>query len=224
MVDCTKQHESRLTMPFEWLINAFATLFVIVDPIGLAPIFLVVTAGMSREDRAAVAWRAALVATGILVTFALVGNALLAALGITLSAFRIAGGLLLFYTAFEMIFEKRHERKKKTAKHTTTKSDIQNIAVFPLAIPLMAGPGAISATVLLASERSTLPDTALLVALLCVITGMAYVVFRLADKIDPLLGDSGRTLLGRLLGVLLAALSVQFVVDGIAAIVADIPA
>jgi len=129
-------------MPIEWLLNSFTTLFVIIDPIGLAPIFLALTMGMSNADRRAIAWRASLVSAVILIVFALVGGAFLETLGISLPAFRIAGGLLLFWTAFEMIFEKRVERKTNSAERTVSKSDIQNLAVFPLAIPLMAGPGA----------------------------------------------------------------------------------
>ena len=138
-------------MPIEWLINSFTTLFVIMDPIGLAPIFLALTIGMSNADRRAIAWRASLVSAVILISFALVGGAFLETLGISLPAFRIAGGLLLFWPAFEMIFEKRVERKTNAAERTVSKSDIQNLAVFPLAITLMAGPGAIPATVLIAS-------------------------------------------------------------------------
>ncbi|MEM8797966.1 MAG: MarC family protein, partial [Pseudomonadota bacterium] len=204
----------------DWLINAFATLFVIIDPLGLAPIFLVVTAGMSAGERANVALRASLTAFGILAFFAVFGAGLLNALGITLPAFRIAGGLLLFYTAAEMIFEKRQVRKRETAQKSVTVEDLKNISIYPLAIPLMAGPGAISATVLLASERDGYAELALLVGLIAGIVLIAYLVFRLAERLDRLLGDTGRALLSRLLGVLLAALSVQFVVDGIRSIIA----
>ena len=205
-------------MPIEWLLNSFTTLFVIMDPIGLAPIFLALTIGMSNADRWAIAWRASLVSAVILILFALVGGAFLEALGISLPAFRIAGGLLLFWTAFEMIFEKRVERKTNSAERTVSKSDIQNLAVFPLAIPLMAGPGAISATVLIASAQTEWIGLAYLIGLLLVIVAICYVVFLASSGIDRFLGEMGRTLLSRLLGVILSALAIQFVADGVLAI------
>ena len=205
-------------MPIEWLINSFTTLFVIIDPIGLAPIFLALTMGMSNADRRAIAWRASLVSAVILILFALVGGAFLETLGISLPAFRIAGGLLLFWTAFEMIFEKRVERKTNAAERTVSKSDIQNLAVFPLAIPLMAGPGAISATVLIASAQTEWLGLGYLIGLILVIVAICYVVFLASTGIDRFLGDMGRTLLSRLLGVILSALAIQFIADGVIAI------
>lgn len=205
-------------MPIEWLINSFATLFVIIDPIGLAPIFLALTLGMNDADRRAIAWRASLVSAVILILFALVGGAFLQALGISLPAFRIAGGLLLFWTAFEMIFEKRVERKTNAAERTVSKSDIQNLAVFPLAIPLMAGPGAISATVLIAAGQSEWIGLGYLIGLILVIIAICYVIFLAASAIDRFLGDMGRALLSRLLGVILSALAIQFIADGVIAI------
>ncbi|MEP1441713.1 MAG: MarC family protein [Hyphomicrobiales bacterium] len=205
-------------MPIEWLINSFTTLFVIMDPIGLAPIFLALTQGMTNADRRAIAWRAAVVSAFILILFALVGGALLETLGISLPAFRIAGGLLLFWTAFEMIFEKRVERKTNAVERTVSKADIQNLAVFPLAIPLMAGPGAISATVLIASGQSEWLGLGYLIGLIIAIVIICYVVFLAATSIDRLLGDMGRTLLSRLLGVILSALAIQFIADGVIAI------
>ena len=202
-------------MPNEWLLNSFTTLFVIMDPIGLAPIFLALTIGMSNADRRAIAWRASLVSAVILILFALVGGKFLEALGISLPAFRIAGGMLLFWTAFEMIFEKRVERKTNTAERTVSKSDIQNLAVFPLAIPLMAGPGAISATVLIASAQTEWIGLAYLIGLLLVIIAICYVVFLASTGIDRFLGEMGRTLLSRLLGVILSALAIQFIADGV---------
>ena len=205
-------------MPVEWLLNSFTTLFVIMDPIGLAPIFLALTMGMSNADRRAIAWRASLVSAVILILFALVGGAFLETLGISLPAFRIAGGLLLFWTAFEMIFEKRVERKTNAAERTVSKSDIQNLAVFPLAIPLMAGPGAISATVLIASAQTEWIGLGYLIGLILVIVAICYVVFLASTGIDRFLGDMGRTLLSRLLGVILSALAIQFIADGVIAI------
>jgi multiple antibiotic resistance protein len=177
------------------LINALTTILVTIDPPGLAPIFLSLTTGMSRHERFLVARRGTLIAFFILSAFALFGNGILGLLGISIGAFRIAGGLLLFWIAFEMIFEKRNERKEKTGEAAISRDHIHNIAVFPLALPLIAGPGAISATILLSGSFSATID--------------------IAERIDRFLGVTGRAILTRLLGVILAALAVQFVVDGV---------
>ncbi len=134
---------------YDGLFNAFLTILVTIDPPGLAPLFLALTGGMNRDERNQVSIRASLIAFGVMALFALAGAAILSVFGITLPAFRVAGGLLLFFIAFEMIFGKRHDRKEKTAEVAITKDLIHNIAAFPLAIPLISGPGAISATVLL---------------------------------------------------------------------------
>lgn len=200
------------------LINAMTTVLVTIDPVGLAPIFLGLTAGMTRPQRLQVAWRGCLIGGVILVAFALAGSAFLKVLGITLPAFRIAGGLLLFWIAFEMIFEKRQERHEKSAQRAITDDQVRDTAVFPLAIPLIAGPGAISAVILLSGP---LDQPILKSALIGVIAAMLLLLFAalvIADRIDKLLGETGRVILTRLLGVILAALAVQFVVDGIKAV------
>jgi multiple antibiotic resistance protein len=133
-------------------VSALVTLLVTVDPVGLAPIFLSVTPGMSGRERAHVGVLACIIALGILTFFALAGDAVLLLLGIGLPAFQIAGGLLLFWIAFEMVFDGRTERKQDTAAAAITLDHIRNVAAFPLAIPLLAGPGAITATILLASR------------------------------------------------------------------------
>jgi multiple antibiotic resistance protein len=125
---------------YDLLLNAFITILVTIDPPGLAPLYLAVTRGMNREQRSQVSMRASIIAFFILALFALVGNSVLALLGITLPAFRVAGGLLLFFIAFEMVFEKRNDRKEKTAETAITKDHVRNVAAFPLAIPLIAGP------------------------------------------------------------------------------------
>ena len=201
------------------LISAFVTLFVTIDPPGLAPLFLGVTAGMSRAQRSQIAMRASLTAFGILLLFAIAGTAILTVFGITIHAFRIAGGLLLFHIAFEMIFEKRHERHERSAERAITADQVRNIAVFPLAIPLIAGPGAISATILLSGTYSGPLGRALLIAIVAVNLLAAWLVFLAAERSERFLGVTGRIVLTRLLGVILAALAVQFVVDGVIAIV-----
>lgn len=202
-------------MEWDVILNAFVTLLVTIDPIGLAPLFLALTAGMDRAARTQIAFRGIVIGAGLLVLFALAGTAILDVFGITMPAFRIAGGLLLFWLAFEMVYEKRQERKEETAKRATTHDEIRHLAVFPLAIPLIAGPGAISATVLLSTEMSGPVPRLILLGVIASILLMCMVVFVLAERVDRFLGDTGRMVLTRLLGVILAALSVQFVVDGV---------
>ncbi|MBU1315508.1 MAG: MarC family protein [Alphaproteobacteria bacterium] len=197
------------------LINAFTTLLVTLDPPGLAPVFLGLTVGMTRLQRRQVAVRGSLIAFAILAVFALFGASLLGSLGISMGAFRIAGGLLLFWIAFEMVFERRQERKEKTSQTAITIDHIHNIAVFPLALPLIAGPGAISATVLLAGALPGPWDRFLLIGVLALSMVLVLAALLIAERLDRFLGVTGRAILTRLLGVILAALSVQFVVDGI---------
>jgi multiple antibiotic resistance protein len=206
-------------MPLDFAITALVTLFVVVDPVGLAPTFLAVTEGLPRRARRAVALRATIIAGAILVGTALVGDLLFRALGISLSAFRIAGGLLLFAIAFEMVLGVRMRREGQAAEEAI-EEHVRNIAAFPLAIPLMAGPGAITATVLLAgrADGSTLL-VGILLAVVVVVVLACLATFLLAGRISRLLGHTGNIVLSRLLGVLLAALAVQYVVDGIRAVV-----
>ena len=204
---------------FDYLLNAVVTLFVTIDPPGLAPVFVVLTAGATRSERRTTALRATTIAGAVLIAFAIVGQSLIGFLGISLSAFRIAGGLLLFVIAFEMVFGRREERKSVAAQTAVTRDDLRHIAVFPLAIPLITGPGAISATILLASRApSPLAMIGLLVIIVMLI-GACAVVFLGANQLERVLGDTGRIVVSRLLGLLLAALAVQFVADGITAIV-----
>ncbi|KPF43748.1 MarC family protein [Rhizobium sp. G187] len=199
----------------ETMISALTTLLVTVDPPGLAPLFLGLTQGMNTAQRQQVAVRGAVMGFAILTVFALFGAAILGALGISMGAFRIAGGLMLFAIAFEMIFEKRNERKEKTTGDAITKDHIHNLAVFPLAIPLIAGPGAISATVLISGTMEGFIGKLQLIAVIAAVLGLVFVSLFLAERLNRFLGVTGRALLTRLLGVLLAALSVQFVVDGV---------
>ena len=206
-------------MPLDFAITALVTLFVVVDPVGLAPTFLAVTEGLPRRARRSVALRATIIAGVILVGIALIGDLLFRALGISLSAFRIAGGLLLFAIAFEMVLGVRMRREGQAAEEAI-EEHVRNIAAFPLAIPLMAGPGAITATVLLAgrADGSTLL-VGILLAVVVVVALACLATFLLAGRISRLLGHTGNIVLSRLLGVLLAALAVQYVVDGIRAVV-----
>ena len=202
------------------LIAAFVTLFLVVDPFGLVPTFLAVTEGLPATARRQVAARACVIATVILAGAAIGGDWLFKTVGISLPAFRIAGGLLLFSIAFEMVLGVRIERQSKAAEQAV-EEHVRNIAAFPLAIPLMAGPGAITATVLLAGRAAGHPAAlALLIGVIVVVIAICLVVFLCAGPIGKLLGVTGNVVLSRLLGVLLAALAVQYVIDGIRAVLA----
>lgn len=205
-------------MSGDLLINALTTLLVTIDPIGLAPIFLGLTAGMTRAQRFQVASRGCIIGGAILFVFALVGSGFLQLLGITLPAFRIAGGLLLFWIAFEMIFEKRQQRHEKSAERAISEDHVRDTAVFPLGIPLIAGPGAISAVIILSGHFEAPTLKAELLAIVAFTLVLLFLALLIADRIDHLLGETGRVILTRLLGVILAALAVQFVVDGIQAL------
>jgi multiple antibiotic resistance protein len=206
-------------MASDFFFSALVTLLVTIDPVGLAPIFVTLTVGMGREDRRRVAVHATATAFGILTFFAVLGEKLLEFLRIGLPAFRVAGGLLLFCIAFEMVFERRTDRKQHTAEVAKTIDHVRNIAAFPLAIPLMAGPGAITAVILLSARTDgDVVATAGLLALVGAVMAACLAVFLLAGRISGLLGTTGNIVLSRLLGVILAALAVQFVIDGITAV------
>jgi multiple antibiotic resistance protein len=206
-------------MLLDFAISAFVTVFVVVDPIAMAPTFLAVTDGMPQDARKSVALRASIIAGIILIGTALVGDRLLMLFGISLPAFRIAGGLLLFWIAAEMVFGVRSRHEGETVEQAMEER-VRNIAAFPLAIPLLAGPGAIAATVLLAGRAS---DNWLLLGALIAVEALVavscLVTFVLAERISGFLGVTGNIVLSRLLGVLLAALAVQYVVDGIRAVI-----
>ena len=194
-----------------FLITAFATLFVVIDPPGLVPLFIALTQGMSNERRRAMATRACIIATVLLTVFGLFGEAVLGFIGISMSAFRIAGGILLFLTALDMLFERRTKRREDQ------KSDPDHDpSVFPLATPLIAGPGAIASMILLVGQSG--PGWVGTVWVMALLWGMILVTwaFLLASPpLERLLGRTGTIVITRLLGMLLAALSVQFVIDGI---------
>ena len=202
------------------ILNAFVTLFVTIDPVGNAPLFLGLTAGMSTLARRSVAIRGTIVALLILGLFAVTGTGILDAMGITIDAFRVAGGLLLFYTAFEMLYAKRQERREQVSE-SALKDQIANIAVFPLAIPLLAGPGTISATIILSSQMSAASGDnpwlgiIVLLGIIIALLLLTVVVLVAAEVLDKYISDTGKMIFTRLLGVLLAALSVQYIADGI---------
>lgn len=202
-------------MPVDFLISALVTLVVVVDPIGLVPAFIAVTHGLPPRARRSVAWRASLIAAVVLAGAALIGDWLLRTLSITLPAFRIAGGLLLFSIASEMVFGVRNVRQSQQAEEAVEER-VRNIAAFPLAVPLMAGPGAITACVLLSGRSAGDPlHLGILFAAIATVLAFCFAVFTLSAPIAKLMGTTGNIVFSRLLGVLLAALAVQFVIDGV---------
>jgi len=202
-------------MPLDYAISALLTLFVVVDPVGLVPTFLAVTEDLPRRARRSVAVSASIIAGSILIGTALIGDWLLHTLSISLPAFRIAGGLLLFSIASEMVFGVRLRRESQEAEEAV-EEHVRNIAAFPLAIPLLAGPGAITATVLLAGRAGGNPMLiAILIGVVVLVAAACFVAFLFAERIGRAIGRTGNIVLSRLLGVLLAALAVQYVVDGV---------
>ena len=197
-------------MEFTFLLTAFVTLFVIIDPIGLTPIFAVLTQGASAAQRRIIALRACAISVLLLTLFGLLGEGLLGFIGISMPAFRIAGGLLLFLTALDMLFERRTRRREG---HLDAEDDP---SVFPLAMPLIAGPGAMASMILLTGESQSGWIGILAVHLvMLVVMLMVFVLFLSAGILERGLGRTGTVVITRLLGMLLAALSVQFVIDGV---------
>ena len=211
-------------MSSEAFLVGLVTLLVTIDPVGLIPAFLSLTRGLDRAARGSIALRAAVVAFAILSFFVLAGDWLLRWLQVSLAAFRISGGLLLFWIAFEMVFEKRAEREQQTADVALGKDRIRDVAAVPLAIPLMAGPGAITAVILLASRSDgAIMSLASLLGLIAIVVAVCYIVFLAATRLAHLLGATGQHVLSRMLGLLLSALAVQFVADGLRALLSAPP-
>jgi len=200
----------------DYIASAIATLLVICDPIFLSALFLGLTQNLSPAQRREVAWRGSLIAFFILLGAGLGGAKLLQMLGISLAAFRIAGGLLLLLSAAEMLFDLRGQRQHDIATKAVTVDHVRNVAAFPLAIPLMAGPGAITAMILLAGRaEGDFEKLGALYAVAALVMLSCYVCFLGAERISKALGVTGRAVVSRLLSIILAALAVQFVVDGV---------
>jgi len=198
-------------MTTAFLITAFATLFVVIDPPGLVPLFIALTQGMDKQHRRRMARRACIIAFVLLTMFGLMGEALLGFIGISMPAFRIAGGILLFLTALDMLFERRTQRRE--GQHPDPDHDP---SVFPLATPLIAGPGAIATMILLVGQSGPgWIGTVAVLGLLLAMIFATYMFFLAAPVLERLLGRTGTVVITRLLGMLLAALSVQFVIDGV---------
>ncbi len=193
-------------------LKAFLTLFVVMDPIGLAPIFLGLAGGRSPDELKRIAAKAVIVAGGVLVAFGVGGARLLQYLGITMEAFRVAGGILLFLIAVDMVLAKNERETEEEEAEARSRSDI---SVFPLAIPMIAGPGALASLMILATEaQAHRGGLSLVLGMAVVVLVLCYVALRLAARVARLLGQTGVNVVTRVLGVLLAALAVQYVADG----------
>ncbi len=203
-------------------ISAFVTLFVVLDPPGCVPIFSSLTAGASAAHRRSMALRSTAIASVVLVLFAVGGAAFLQSLGISLAAFRVAGGIMVFLIAIDMVFEKRTERRENRAEEVTRDAAAQardvaheDISVFPMAIPMLAGPGSIAAVMLLMARSTDWQDRLAVLAALAVVLVLTLLALLAAGPIMQLIGRKIEAMITRLLGVVLAALAAQFVIDGI---------
>ena len=198
-------------------ISAFVTLFVVIDPPGCAPIYASLTTGASAQQRRSMAIRATMIAGLILVFFAMFGEALLGFLHIDLDRFRIAGGIMLFIIAIDMVFEKRTERREQRAEKVMATPEIEDVSVFPMAMPMLAGPGSIASVMLLVSQNNGLDRAFVIFGALLLVLLLTLAALLSAGPLMRLIGNKGEAVITRLLGVLLAALAAQFVIDGLKA-------
>jgi multiple antibiotic resistance protein len=199
----------------ELFTTAFVTFVVIIDPPGCAPIFASLTSGTPQSHRRKMAIRSSFVAWCILVFFALLGEPLLKTLGISLSAFRLAGGIMLFIIALEMVFEKRTERREERAKEIEGTPEAEDISVFPMAIPMIAGPGSIATVMLLCARANGLAQGAIVLSAMTAVILLTLIALLLAGPLMQLIGAKLEAMITRILGVILAALAAQFVLDGL---------
>ena len=202
-------------------VSAFITLFVVLDPPGCAPIYAGLTAGANAAQRRAMAIRATVIAGAILLVFALFGENLLSALHIELDSFRIAGGLMLFLIALDMVFEKRTQRREQRAERVAAEhvngTEVEDVSVFPMAMPMLAGPGAIASIMLLTAKAHGVTATAMVLAALAAVLVLTLLALMAASPLMKLFGARVEAVITRLLGVLLAALAAQYVIDGLKA-------
>lgn len=201
----------------ELFISALVTFFVVIDPPGCAPIFASLTSGAPAAHRRAMALRSTAVAAFILVLFGVFGEAFLGALGISLDAFRIAGGIMLFIIALEMVFEKRTERRESRAEDVKSKPEHEDISIFPMAIPMIAGPGSIASVMLLSAQSDGMEESLIVFGALALVLIVNLGALLAAGPLMKALGYRVEAMITRILGVVLAALAAQFVIDGIKA-------
>ena len=195
--------------------SALITFFVVIDPPGCAPIYASLTKGANTKQRRSMAITATLVAAAILLVFALFGEQLLGALHIELNSFRIAGGIMLFLIALDMVFEKRTQRREERAQKIIDTPEIEDVSIFPMAMPMIAGPGSIASVMLLMAQNDGVDRASVILSALAAVLLLTLLALLAAGPIMKLLGQQAEAVITRLLGVLLAALAAQFVIDGL---------
>jgi multiple antibiotic resistance protein len=197
-------------------INSFITFFVIIDPIGLIGIFNGLAHRMGLKEKRRLAFRGIAVGGGVLVLFAVGGERLLGALGISLPAFRAAGGAMLFMLAIEMMFQRRHQRRQETAVNAPEETPKEDVAIFPLGIPLIAGPGAITSALLLTSRhKGDFIEQGIVLGAMLAVLAITLATFLAADRLGRFIGPTLVAITTRLLGILLAAVAVEYMVVGV---------
>ena len=200
---------------FDLFVNSLIVMLVVVDPVGLAPMFAALTYGESPAEQRRAAIRGTLIAGAVLVVFVLAGDALLSALGIGMPAFQVAGGILLFLLAVDMVFARHSGLRSTTEREQREAETRKDISVFPLAIPLIAGPGALTSVLLMVGEQGGDPMViGTVLAVVFVVLSVTLVSLLLSARIMGFMGETGANVVSRVLGVILAALAVQFVMDG----------
>jgi MarC family membrane protein len=202
-------------MMIELFGSALVTFLVIIDPPGCAPIFASLTRGTTAAHRRSMAVRSSVIAWAILMFFALLGKPMLHALGISLASFRIAGGVMLFMIALDMVFERRTQRREVRAQSIEGTPQADDISVFPMAIPMISGPGSIASAMLWVSRADDLAQIATVLAAITVVILVTLVCLLAAGPLMRLIGERIEAMITRVLGVILAALAAQFVVDGL---------
>ena len=195
--------------------SALVTFLVIIDPPGCAPIFASLTRGTTAAHRRSMAVRSSLIAWAVLMFFALLGKPMLQALGISLASFRIAGGIMLFFIALDMVFERRTERREKRAEEIEGTPDAQDISAFPMAIPMIAGPGSIASAMLWVSRADGTAQVLVVLGAITTVIALTLVTLLAAGPLMRLIGERMEAMITRILGVILAALATQFIVDGL---------
>lgn len=201
----------------ETLLNAFAVLFIVVDPIGVAAIFATLSRSYPVPMRRRMAITATLLAGTILLVFFIFGNALLGLLGITLPAFRIAGGVLLFLLAIDMVVVRQSGLRSTTSREQLEAEQKEDVSVFPLAFPLISGPGAITTVLLMSAQTRGVTDSLGLMVIIVLVMVLTLVSLLFAATLSHRLGETGANVISRLMGLLLAALAMQFILDGLRA-------
>lgn len=196
-------------------VSALVSFFVIVDPFGSAAVFASITKRMDGSTRKRIALKAVSIAVCLVITFSLMGEALLSYMGVSISAFRVAGGILLFVTAFRMIMG-YHDPDQLESEDNTTYKNREDIAVFPMAIPILAGPGVMTTGLVFSTSAQSHSDYIYIFGAIIAVQILALISLLGAQKITKFFGETGNSIIARVMGILLAAMSIQLIADGVA--------